>query len=78
MYKDNKWTLTHNKELETVYGEKEYLIECWIDKNNENEIKEKYSKYLKIKDKENELKTIYDEIKLMMFNNKDIVKDIKN
>jgi len=74
MYKDNKWTLTHNKELESVYGEKEYLIECWIE--DKEEMKQKYSKYLKIKDQENELKMIYDEINLMMFN-KNVVK-IKN
>ena len=77
MYKDKKWKLTHNKELETVYGDKEYLIECWIE-NKDQETKQKYSKYLNMKCKENELKTIYDEIKLMMFNNKDVVKNIKN
>ena len=77
MYKDNKWILTHNKELETVYEDKEYLIECWIE-DKDDETSKKYSKYLKIKDKENELKTIYDDIKLMMFNNKDVVKNIKN
>jgi len=78
MYKDNKWILTSNKELETVYGDKEYLIESWIDKKKDDKIVQKYSKYLKIKDKENELKNIYDEIKLMMYNNKDVVKHIKN
>ena len=72
MYKDNKWTLTHNKELHTVYEEKEYLIECWIE-DKDDETSKKYSKYLKIKDKENELKTIYDDIKLMMFNNKNLI-----
>ena len=65
------------KNTRVVYGDKEYLIECWIE-NKDEETKQKYSKYLKIKDKENELKTIYDEIKLMMFNNKDVVKNIKN
>jgi hypothetical protein len=34
MYKDNKWMLVNNKELESIYADKDNLINTWIELND--------------------------------------------
>jgi hypothetical protein len=79
MYKDNKWMLVNNKELESIYADKDNLINTWIELNDikDPELLEKFNKCSNMD--ENTLKSVYDEIKLLMFNHRDTVKDlIKN
>jgi len=79
MYKDNKWMLVNNKELESIYADKDNLINTWIELNDikDPDLLEKFNKCSNMD--ENTLKTVYDEIKLLMFNHRDTVKDlIKN
>ena len=75
MYKDNKWILTNNSELDYIYGDKDNLIKTWIEKNNikDPEILEKFNKYLNMD--ESKLKEVYDDINLLMFNNKHLIKN---
>jgi hypothetical protein len=73
MYKENKWILVNKEELESIYEDKERLIENWIEENKDPELIEKFNKYLKID--ESKLKGVYDEIKLMMVNNKNLIKN---
>ena len=49
------------------------MIENWIEENKDPELIEKFNKYLKID--ETKLKGVYDEIKLMMVNNKNLIKN---
>jgi hypothetical protein len=37
MYKDNKWMITPNTELDSIYADKDNLIKTWLE---ENEIKD--------------------------------------
>jgi hypothetical protein len=81
IYKDNKWLLVKNAELDSVYADKDNLIHAWIV-NNKIEIKDPdlFNKFDKCTNMDkNSLKRVHDNIKLLMFNNKDIVKNqIKN
>ena len=74
MYKDNKWILVNKEELESIYQDKERLIENWMEENDNKDpqLIEKFNKYLKMD--ENKLKEVYDDVKLMMFNNKSLIK----
>ena len=79
MYKDNKWLLVNNKELESIYADKDNLINTWIEVNKikDQELLEKFNKCTNMD--ESTLKSVYDEIKLLMFNHRDVVKNqIKN
>ena len=79
MYKDNKWLLVNNKELESIYADKDNLINTWIEVNKikDQELLEKFNKCTNMD--EDTLKSVYDEIKLLMFNHRDVVKNqIKN
>jgi hypothetical protein len=74
MYKDNKWMLVNNKELESIYADKDNLINTWIELNDikDPELLEKFNKCSNMDD--DTLKSVYDEIKLLMFNHRDTVK----
>jgi len=76
MYKDNKWMLVNNKELESIYADKDNLINTWIELNDikDPELLEKFNKCTNMD--ETTLKNVYDEIKLLMFNHRDTVKDL--
>ena len=76
MYEDNKWMCANREELNTIYRHKEELIEYWFHENKDNEIEKFFNRYSTLKDEE--MGYILDKLKLMMFNNKDIVKNIKN
>ena len=75
MYKDNKWILTNNSELDSIYADKDNLIKTWIEDNNikDPELLEKFNKYLNMD--ETTLKNVYDDINLLMFNNKHLIKN---
>jgi hypothetical protein len=75
MYKDNKWILTNNSELDSIYADKDNLIKTWIEENNikDPELLEKFNKYLNMD--ESKLKEVYDDINLLMFNNKHLIKN---
>jgi len=75
MYKDNKWILTNNSELDSIYADKDNLIKTWIEDNNikDPELLEKFNKCTNMK--ESKLKEVYDEINLLMFNNKHLIKN---
>jgi hypothetical protein len=75
IYKQNKWILVNKKELKSIYEDKERMIEDWMEDNNieDPELIKCFNKYLKIE--KSELKLAYDEIKLMMVNNKHLIKN---
>jgi hypothetical protein len=75
MYKDNKWMLTDKTQLESVYDDKEELIEEWFAENKDSEMIKYFNRYLNLKEDDKEMQLIKEEMKLMMFNNKNLIKE---
>ena len=75
MYQDNKWTLTNKDELNTVYTHKEDLIEEWFNLNKDPEMEKFFNRYVELKDDKITMETVQEEYKLMMFNNRDLIKN---
>ena len=73
MYKDNKWIITPNTELDSIYADKDNLIKTWLEENEikDPELIEKFNKCNNMDEKK--LKNVYDEINFMLFNNKHLV-----
>jgi hypothetical protein len=79
LYKDDKWILAEKDELKSIYEEKEYLIGYWLeDHPNEDELIKIYNKYMDNKTDKTTLKELENKLKLLMFNNKDLVLKQKN
>jgi uncharacterized UPF0160 family protein len=75
MYQDNKWTLTNKDELNTVYTHKEDLIEEWFNINKDPEMEKFFNRYVELKDDKITMETVQEEYKLLMFNNRDLIKN---
>ena len=75
MYQDNKWTLTNKDELNTVYNHKEDLIEEWFNLNKDPEMEKFFNRYIELKDDKITMETVQEEYKLLMFNNRDLIKN---
>ena len=75
MYKDNKWMLTDKAQLGSVYDDKEEMIEEWYNENKDSEMIKYFNRYLNLKEDDKEMQMIKEEMKLMMFNNKNLIKD---
>ena len=75
MYQDNKWTLTNKDELNTVYNHKEDLIEEWFNLNKDPEMEKFFNRYVELKDDKITMDTVQEEYKLLMFNNRDLIKN---
>ena len=79
MYKDNKWLLVNNAEVESIYADKDNLIHEWIEINKikDTELLGQFNKCTNMD--ESSLKRVYDKVKLLLFNQRDVVrKQIKN
>jgi hypothetical protein len=79
MYKDNKWLLVNNAEVESIYADKDNLIHEWIEENKikDTELLGQFNKCTNMD--ESSLKRVYDKVKLLLFNQRDVVrKQIKN
>jgi hypothetical protein len=72
MYEDNRWMFTNREKLKTIYENKEDLIEDWFNHNKDDKLKKYFNRYLNMKDEE--MGYIMDELKLLLFNKRDIVK----
>ena len=77
VYEEGNWNIKNKSELDTLYQEKEMLLEQWLDEEQYKypELKEKFIRYLNNKENDDTLNMIKEEIKIMMYNNK---KSIKN
>ena len=72
LYDGDKWVLKNkDKEIEYLYENKEILLEEWLEENKNNKIMhDKFIKYLNNKERDENMNTIKEEIKLMMYNKK--------
>ena len=79
MYKENKWNLVKKDEMESVYNHKEELIIEWFNANKDADLIKSFEKYMNLKEDKPTIDAVQEEYKLLMFNNKDVVrKQIKN
>lgn len=78
VYENGEWIL--KKDFNNIYEHKEILLEEWLNKEQDNypELRDKFEEYLNNKENDNILNNIKDDIKLMMYNNKDKIKTIKS
>jgi hypothetical protein len=69
LYDGQNWNVANKKdELDRLYEEKEMMLEEWLDSNPEEELKQKFMKYLDNKDNDECLNRIKEEIKMMIYN----------
>ena len=77
MYENGNWKLTNKKDaIEKIYEDKEDLIMCYMDTNNPRDLKPDIERYLELKTNETaekNQKSLYEEVNLMLYNNKHIV-----
>ena len=75
VYENGQWVLKND--FQNVYEHKEIMIEEWIEKEQDNypELRDKFYKYVNNKENDNILNNIKEDIKLMMYNNKNKVKE---
>jgi hypothetical protein len=62
-------------QLGSVYDDKEEMIEEWFNENKDSEMIKYFNRYLNLKEDDKEMQLIKEEMKLMMFNNKNLIKD---
>jgi len=73
VYEDGNWKLRNkNSEINELYNEKEILLEDWVDEYQHKypELRQKFEKYLNNKENDETMNQIKDEIKLLMYNQK--------
>ncbi len=73
IYQNNKWNLTNKNELDRLYDDKEFMIDQWIEENKDPEMAKFFNRYLDLKKDDKTMQMITDEIKLLMFNNKNLI-----
>jgi hypothetical protein len=75
MYKENKWNLVKKEEMESVYNHKEDLIIEWFNLNKDPDLIKYFERYMNLKDDKPTVDRIQEEYKLLLFNNKDLIKN---
>lgn len=75
MYKENKWNLVTKEEMDSVYNHKEDLIIEWFNLNKDPDLIKYFERYMNLKDDKPTVETIQEEYKLLLFNNRDLIKN---
>ena len=75
VYQNKKWTLTNKEHLDRVYDDNETLIEQWVEENKDPEMEKFFKRYVNLKKDDKTMQMVTDEIKLLMFNNKNLIKE---
>ena len=70
---DGEWRTVPKKQLNKIYGDKEDMISEWIEEEKYPKLKDRFETYLTEKNDE-KLNEMKEEIKLMMYNQKDTVR----
>ena len=74
VYEGGNWVLTNkNDAIDKLYGEKELMLEEWLEEHKDPEMQKFFDKYMTNKKKGDTIDMINEEIRLMMYNNKQIV-----
>ena len=76
VYDGINWNLANRREeLDKLYDEKEMILEEWLEENKDADIKDKFVKYLNNKETDECINRIKDEIKMMMYNKKQLIEN---
>jgi hypothetical protein len=76
VYDGKNWNIANKvEEIDKLYEEKELMLEEWLDAHENTEIKDKFIKYLNNKENDETLNMIKDELKLMMYNKKQLLEN---
>ena len=74
VYDGTNWNLANKREeIDKIYEEKELLLEEWLQENKDEELKEKFMKYINNLDDNEIINSIKEDIKLMMYNKKEMI-----
>jgi hypothetical protein len=74
VYENGNWNIKTKKELDTLYSSKEYMLNDWINEQDKYpELKEKFDRYLQNKENDETLNDIKEEIKMMMYNKRNLI-----
>ena len=68
---DGEWRTVHKNQLNKIYGDKENMISGWIEEEKYPKLKDRFESYLTQKEDDEQLNQMKEEIKLMMYNQKD-------
>jgi hypothetical protein len=74
MVYNGKWKSVHKKLLDDLFRNKHYMIEDWIQTDKYPELKKLFDIYLTQKEDDETLNQMKEEIKLMLYNQKDTVR----
>lgn len=74
MVYNGKWKSVHKKLLDDIFRKKHYMIEDWIEEDRYPELKVRFEAYLTQKEDDESLNQMKEEIKLMMYNQKNKVR----
>ena len=76
VYDGKNWNIANKvEEIDKLYEEKELMLEEWLEQHEHTEMKEKFIKYLNNKEKDETLNMIKDELKMMMYNKKQLLEN---
>jgi hypothetical protein len=75
MYKENKWNLVKKEEMDSVYNHKEDLIIEWFNLNKDPELMKYFDRYMDLKEDKPTVDAVQEEYKLLLFNNRSLIKN---
>jgi hypothetical protein len=75
MYKENKWNLVKKEEMDSVYNHKEDLIIEWFNLNKDPELMKYFERFIDLKEDKPTAEAVQEEYKLMLFNNRSLIKN---
>jgi len=76
VYDGKNWNIANKtEEIDKLYEEKELMLEEWLESNENTEMKEKFIKYLNNKENDETLNMIKEELKLLMYNKKQLLEN---
>jgi hypothetical protein len=75
IYEGNKWILKNKTEtIDTLYTDKEMMLEEWMNDNEEPEMRKFFDRYMTNVKVKSTMDDINDQLKLMLYNKKDLIK----
>ena len=77
IYEGNKWILKNKTEtIDTLYTDKEMMLEEWMNDNEEPEMRKFFDRYMTNVKVKSTMDDINDQLKLMLYNKKDLIENI--
>ena len=74
VYEDGNWNIKQkNDELSSLYDMKEMLLEDWLEAYGNDSLRQKFNKYLNNKCNEEIMHEIKENIKMMLYNKKNLI-----